>query len=136
MSEGKRKAGFFAKLIGTVAWGLVLALVARVYLGESFLGIQVSIATYLMVGLCWPVVWGLFWLARVITPMPFELLPRFFELILVGPGHLVAYVLFGTRPEKDEPSKDAKDSPAKAEAAPPPPAEAPAPAEETPPAEA
>ena len=127
MSEGGRKAGFFAKLIGTIGWGLVLALGARAYLGESFLGVQVSIATYLAIGLCWPVVWGAFRLTRLLIPMPFELVPRFFELILVGPGHFAAWVLFGKKTEPGEPSSEGKPPSPQADPVPPPALEAPPP---------
>ncbi len=129
MSEGKRKAGFFAKLVGTVGYGLLLATIAYFYLGESFVGVQKPpFATFLLVGLCWPVVWALFWMVRVVTPMPFELLPRLFELVLVGPGHLVAWIVFGKR-QSDEaeaaaPAAEAASQPAVVVA--PPPAEPPA----------
>jgi len=127
VSEGKRKAGFFAKLAGTVGYGLLLATIAYFYLGESFIGIQKPpFATFLLVGLCWPLVWALFWMVRVVTPMPFELLPRLFELILVGPGHLVAWLVFGKR-QAEEPAATAPPAAeAQATAAPPSPAEPPA----------
>ena len=131
MSEGKRKAGFFAKLVGTVGYGLLLATIAYFYLGESFVGVQKPpFATFLLVGLCWPVVWALFWMVRVVTPMPFELLPRLFELVLVGPGHLVAWIVFGKR-QSDEAVAEAaapaaEAAPAPAVVAAPPAAEPPA----------
>lgn len=95
---GKRKAGFFAKLVATMAWGLVIGVGLRFYLPESFLGVErPPLATFFLIGLGWPLLWLLFWGIRVITPMPFELVPRLFELILVGPGHLAAWILFGKR---------------------------------------
>lgn len=134
MSEGKRKAGFFAKLVGTIGYGLVLSTAAYFYLGNTFLGIEVSFAHFLLVGFCWPVVWALFWLARLITPMPFELVPRLFELFLVGPGHLAAWILFGKRSGDSEEEAKPAAAPAAAEApAPTAPAPAPAPPPAPPP---
>jgi hypothetical protein len=131
VSEGKRKAGFFAKLIGTMGYGLLLSVSAYFYFGNTFLGIEVSFAHFLLVGFCWPLLWALFWLIRLVTPMPFELLPRFFELFLVGPGHLAAWILFGKRQGEDS-SEDAAPAPA-AEAPPAAPAPTPAPPAEPPP---
>lgn len=124
MSEGKRKAGFFAKLAGTMGYGLLLATAAYFYLGESFLGVQKPpFATFLLIGLAWPAVWGVFWGIRVVTPMPFELLPILFECVLVGPGHLAAWIVFGKRQTEDEakaaPSTEAA-APAPASPEPPP----------------
>jgi len=130
VSEGKRKAGFFAKLVGTVGYGLLLATIAYFYLGESFIGIQKPpFATFLLVGLCWPLVWALFWVIRVVTPMPFELLPRLFELILVGPGHLAAWIVFGKRESEEAASAAPAAEAAPADPAPAAPATPPAPAE-------
>lgn len=116
MSEStgkKRKAGFVPKLIGTVAWGLVLGVAAYFWLPASFLGIEKPpLATFFLIGLGWPLVWLMFWLLRVALPRPFEYLPRLIELFLVGPGHLAAWVAFG----KTEDAKPAAPTPPKAEA--------------------
>ena len=111
MSEpkGKRKAGFFAKLLATSVWGMLLGVAGYFSLADSFIGIQKPpLATFLLIGACWPVVWGFFTVCRVLLPMPFELGPRLFELILVGPGHLMAWVAFG-KPSKDEPEAKEKE---------------------------
>lgn len=111
-STGKRKAGFFPKLIGTVGWGLILSVVAYFWLPASFLGIdKPPLATFFLIGLGWPAVWLVFFGLRVLLPRPFEYLPRLIELFLVGPGHLAAWIVFGktegAKPEsKPEPKPE------------------------------
>jgi hypothetical protein len=108
--EGKRKAGFFPKLLGTVVWGTILMVALRFNLPESVVGIErPPLATFFLFGACWPLVWGLFAMLRLFLPMPFELAPRFVELLLVSPGHLMAWVVFGKPSlEEDDAKKDAK----------------------------
>ncbi|MGE0712815.1 MAG: hypothetical protein AB7N76_34320 [Planctomycetota bacterium] len=108
-AKGKRKAGFFAKLVGTSLWGIALAVAAWGSLADSFIGIQKPpLATFLLIGACWPVVWAFFTLCRFLLPMPFELGPRLFELILVGPGHLLAWIFLGKPGAEEEPKEEKK----------------------------
>jgi len=102
--EGKRKVGFLGKVAGTAAWGLVISLATYFSLGETILpGFKTpDFVFFLLVGLCWPVVWALTTLARVLLPMPLELGPLLFELVLVKPGHLLAWIVFGKRGEGDD----------------------------------
>ena len=97
--EGKRKVGFLGKVAGTAAWGLVLSVATYFSLDETILpGFKPpEFHFFLLLGLCWPLVWALTTLARVLLPMPLELGPLLFELLLVKPGHLLAWLVFGKR---------------------------------------
>ena len=97
--EGKRKVGFLGKVAGTAAWGLVLSVATYCSLDETILpGFKTpEFHFFLLLGLCLPLVWALTTLARVLLPMPLELGPLLFELLLVKPGHLLAWLVFGKR---------------------------------------
>ena len=102
----KRKAGIFAKTLGTSVWGVVLLMTCYFMLPKEAFWLPESIAKdmglFFTVGLCWPVVWLGIWLTKVILPMPLELAPRFVGLILLGPGHLLAWAVLG----RDQPVED------------------------------
>ncbi|HBP16937.1 MAG TPA: hypothetical protein DEA08_03955 [Planctomycetes bacterium] len=124
--KGKRKAGFLSKVLGVAAWGLVISLATYFSLDDTILpGFKTpDFVFFLLVGVCWPVLWALTTLARVLLPMPFELGPILFELVLVKPGHLLAWVVFGKRSDEADEDEQPK---AKPEEAPKPTSDAPAP---------
>ena len=123
--KGKRKAGFLSKVLGVAAWGLVISLATYFSLDDTILpGFKTpDFVFFLLVGVCWPVLWALTTLARVLLPMPFELGPILFELVLVKPGHLIAWLVFGKRSDDEEGDETPK---AKPEEAPKPASDAPA----------
>lgn len=106
--ENGRQTGFIPKLIATVAWGVLVMTVLYFILPQKLpLGFgKPPLSSFLMIGACWPAVWLLCWGGKVLLPMPLELGPTFVQLVLVGPAHFVAWMMFGKKGEEEKKKKD------------------------------